>query len=396
MKTLYIGSNTEVIEGLKEYDDGNLVFSENGLKAINILKKDTEIKAVICQYDLTGNDGIYIYNQIRNELKIQNIPFVLLANEHKPQLYKEAFDKKIDDYFVIGATEPKNILLRVKQLVRIYKSTNAVKTIPDQEKYNYKFPLSKRIFDIVVASFVLLLLSPLLLIIIIAIRLESKGKVYYISQRVGRKQFDFYKLRSMKVGADKLLKELAKEKNQYNAPKIKTEKRELILCPVCNQYEEGEQCTSFKYDGKKQICENLFLKQKELDSKDNSSFIKIVDDPRITKVGKFIRNTSIDELPQLINVLKGDMSLVGNRPLPVYEAELITGDNASKRFLAPAGITGLWQVELRGKGGEMSEEERMALDNHYADYFVGKKYSLWFDIKILLRTVPALFQKSTV
>ena len=82
-----------------------------------------------------------------------------------------------------------------------------------------------------------------------------------------------------------------------------------------------------------------------------------MNDPRVTRVGKFIRNTSIDELPQLINVLKGDMSIVGNRPLPVYEAERLTSDQISKRFLAPAGLTGLWQVELRGKGGRMSEED---------------------------------------
>jgi lipopolysaccharide/colanic/teichoic acid biosynthesis glycosyltransferase len=113
-------------------------------------------------------------------------------------------------------------------------------------------------------------------------------------------------------------------------------------------------------------------------------------------VGKFIRNTSIDELPQLINVLKGDMSIVGNRPLPVYEAEMLTGDDLSKRFLAPPGITGLWQVELRGKGGKMSEEERMRLDNEYADQFKGDNYSFWYDIKLILRTIPALFQSDTV
>jgi lipopolysaccharide/colanic/teichoic acid biosynthesis glycosyltransferase len=396
MKTLYIGSNSQVIESLKELDNHSIVFSDNGLKAINILKSQNDIKAIICQYSLSGNNGIYLFKELRGELNITNIPFILLVDEHKPQLFKEAFENKIDDYFVAGATKPENILMRIEQLVRLYKNPTPVKTIPKKEKYNYKFPISKRIFDIVVASFVLLILSPLLILTVIAIRLESKGKVYYISQRVGRKQFDFYKFRSMKVGADKLLKDLAKEKNQYNAPKIKTEKRDLVLCPKCGEYEQGKQCTAFRYDGNKQICENLFLTQKELDAKENSSFIKIVDDPRITKVGKIIRNTSIDELPQLFNVLKGDMSLVGNRPLPVYEAELLTGDQLSKRFLAPAGITGLWQVELRGKGGEMSEEERMALDNHYADYFVGNKYSLWFDIKILLRTVPALFQKSTV
>jgi lipopolysaccharide/colanic/teichoic acid biosynthesis glycosyltransferase len=92
----------------------------------------------------------------------------------------------------------------------------------------------------------------------------------------------------------------------------------------------------------------LVQHSKQEAAKNNSTFVKSLMTP-VTKVGKFIRNTSIDELPQLINVLKGDMSIVGNRPLPVYEAELITGDEISKRFLAPPGITGLWQVELRGK-----------------------------------------------
>ena len=95
------------------------------------------------------------------------------------------------------------------------------------------------------------------------------------------------------------------------------------------------------------------------------TFVKIKNDPRVTKVGMFLRNTSIDELPQLINVLKGDMSIVGNRPLPLYEAEQLTSDDWGERFLAPAGITGLWQVMKRGKGS-MSEEERKALDNAYA------------------------------
>ena len=90
------------------------------------------------------------------------------------------------------------------------------------------------------------------------------------------------------------------------------------------------------------------------------------------------------------------MSIVGNRPLPVYEAELLTRGQSSKRFLAPAGITGLWQVELRGRGGNMSEEERMKLDNEYADHFIGNNYSFWYDFKLILRTVPVLFQKITV
>lgn len=119
----------------------------------------------------------------------------------------------------------------------------------------------------------------------------------------------------------------------------------------------------------------------------NAAFFKIQNDPRITRFGKFLRNTSLDEIPQLINVLKGDMSLVGNRPLPLYEAEKLTKDQIAWRFLAPAGITGLWQVTKRGRS-EMSEDERIQLDMQYA-----MNNSFLYDIKILLSTIPALLQK---
>ena len=113
-------------------------------------------------------------------------------------------------------------------------------------------------------------------------------------------------------------------------------------------------------------------------------------DPRITKVGRFIRKYSIDELPQLINILKGDMSIVGNRPLPLYEAELLTSDEHIDRFMGPAGLTGLWQVEKRGEAGKLSAEERKQLDIKYA-----KTFSFWLDIKIILKTVTAFIQKRT-
>src|SRR5690606_29601968 len=163
---------------------------------------------------------------------------------------------------------------------------------------------------------------------------------FYKSKRAGSgyKIFDFYKFRSMKADADKELSALS-GLNQYGG---------------------------------------------------TSAFVKIKNDPRITRLGAFLRNTSIDELPQLFNVLKGDMSLVGNRPLPLYEAQQLTSDEWSMRFLGPAGITGLWQVTKRGRG-EMSDEERRQLDNDYAKHF-----SVWMDLKILLKTVPALFQKEAV
>lgn len=85
----------------------------------------------------------------------------------------------------------------------------------------------------------------------------------------------------------------------------------------------------------------------------------------MTKVGRIIHKFSIDELPQLFNILRGDMSIVGNRPLPLYEAEKLTADEYIDRFIAPAGLTGLWQVERRGMGGKMSAEERKQLDITY-------------------------------
>ncbi len=123
---------------------------------------------------------------------------------------------------------------------------------------------------------------------------------------------------------------------------------------------------------------------------DKKAFVKINNDPRITKVGQFIRNTSIDELPQLFNILLGDMSLVGNRPLPLYEAEKLTTDATIGRFLAPAGLTGLWQVTERGKAG-MSAESRCDLDIEYA-----LKHNFWLDMKILFKTPLAALQHENV
>ncbi|MEM6321405.1 MAG: sugar transferase [Bacteroidota bacterium] len=204
----------------------------------------------------------------------------------------------------------------------------------------YQMPIGKRIFDVLVASFLLLLLSPLFLILAILIKVESKGNVFYYSKRVGTgyQVFDFIKFRSMQNGADKKLGLLVNA-NSYGSPETA------------------------------------------------STFFKMRDDPRVTLVGKFIRKTSIDELPQLINVLRGEMSIVGNRPLPLYEAQKLTCDDWSKRFMAPAGLTGLWQVDKRGKDN-LPAEERIRLDMSYAD-----SYSFLMDLKIMLRTLPAMLQR---
>ncbi len=202
---------------------------------------------------------------------------------------------------------------------------------------------SKRMFDILISSFLLIACLPLLLLIAIAIRLESKGPIFYTALRAGRgfKLFDFYKFRTMEVGADKKVEALSH----------------------LNQYGENES---------------------------GAKFLKIYNDPRVTKVGKFLRNTSLDELPQLLNVLKGDMSLVGNRPLPLYEASTLTTDESVERFMAPAGITGLWQVKKRSNF-DMSAEERINLDISYA-----RNNNFMYDIWIIAQTPGALFQKTNV
>lgn len=201
----------------------------------------------------------------------------------------------------------------------------------------------RRFVDIIISLSLILLLLPLFVLIAIVVKLESKGPIFYISKRAGKgyRIFNFYKFRTMHLGADSQREELEK----------------LNLYSLKNS---------------------------------SARFFKIKNDPRITKVGAFLRNTSLDELPQLFNVLTGDMSIVGNRPLPLYEAATLTTNEWAERFMAPAGITGLWQIKKRGRD-KMSVEERINLDIDYA-----KNNDVFKDLWIIVKTPAALFQKTNV
>lgn len=384
---LYIGGDVRTIKPFEESDLFTISVKENSLKAINYLADNDDVDVIFSEVHIPGIDGIETYKLLQSKKINPEIPFILIAHEFEPKVFQDAVNNKVDDLYRVPL-DLERLYQRISFLKR-YKKNHSRAREESPKQQQYRIPPIKRTFDILFASVVLLLLSPVFLFTALAIRLESKGKVTYKSKRVGTgyNVFDFYKFRSMYTGADKKLKEL-EHLNQYRGAKEEQEDQNNLStsCPRCEEL--GKPCSPILYIGGQEICEYQYLKQKS--SKSQSAFVKFKDDPRITKVGKVIRKTSIDELPQLLNVIKGDMSIVGNRPLPLYEAELLTSDGWSERFLGPAGITGLWQVHKRGKS-EMSEEERKALDNQYA-----RNNSFWLDIKIILMTIPALFQKENV
>lgn len=193
------------------------------------------------------------------------------------------------------------------------------------------YSVTKRLIDIVGSLCGIILLSPLFLIVAILIKLEDpKGKVFFAQERNGKypKTFKMYKFRSMVHNAEDLLKDLM-DRNEQTGP-----------------------------------------------------VFKINDDPRITKVGKFIRKTSIDELPQLFNVLKGDMSLVGPRPPIPHEVEQYNSYQMQRLAVKP-GLTCIWQVSGRNNIGF---DEWVEMDIEYI-----KTRNLWLDIKLIFKTVGVLF-----
>ncbi|WP_462399564.1 sugar transferase [Lacticaseibacillus pantheris] len=193
------------------------------------------------------------------------------------------------------------------------------------------YKVTKRLMDIIGSCIALVLFSPIILYIVIAIKLEDRGPVLYKQTRVGKdgQEFELWKFRSMVQGADKIKGELADQ----------------------NEIEDGP-------------------------------MFKMKDDPRITKTGKFIRHHSLDEVPQFVNILKGDMSLVGPRPaLPKEVAEY--SDHDRERLQVIPGLTGLWQVSGRSK---LTFAQMVDLDLQYID-----KRSVLFDLQIIMKTFFQMF-----
>jgi lipopolysaccharide/colanic/teichoic acid biosynthesis glycosyltransferase len=343
-----------------------------------------EVVAIISKSEILGSYGTNIIEILDNK-EFSRVPVFLLVAHFNDNLRDIAMSGRIADVFEFPLIAD-DIEKRVNFIINNWNSLKI--PFKREENSSYKTPIGKRVFDILFSGIILLLLSPLFLIVYLIIKIGSPGPAFYYSYRVGTgyRIFKFYKFRSMYINADKRLQDL-KHLNQYDGastivsePEVKVKE---TLCADCLAY---GRCQFPLYADNTTMCEKEYNKS----STAGSAFIKIKDDPRVTKIGNFIRNSSIDELPQLWNVLIGNMSIVGNRPLPLYEAEKLTTDKYSLRFNAPAGITGLWQVEKRGKSG-MSEEERLLLDNSYA-----LNHSFKNDLVVILKTVPALLQKENV
>jgi exopolysaccharide biosynthesis polyprenyl glycosylphosphotransferase len=193
--------------------------------------------------------------------------------------------------------------------------------------------MAKQIIDVVGASVALLAALPILLIIALAVKLTSPGPVFFRQERSGLNgsPFTLYKFRTMVTNAEQLQHELA-AMNEMSGP-----------------------------------------------------VFKVTDDPRITKLGKFLRKYSLDELPQLINVARGEMSLVGPRPLPVNEVKRFNDLAHRRRLSVKPGLTCIWQIKGRNKISDFKDWVR--LDLEYID-----SWTLWLDFKILLLTVPAVLR----
>jgi exopolysaccharide biosynthesis polyprenyl glycosylphosphotransferase len=200
--------------------------------------------------------------------------------------------------------------------------------------------LLKRVFDLVGAAFLIVLLSPLLLLCALLVRLSSPGPVLFVQKRVGRRgrEFSFYKFRTM-------------------TEKARDKTHQKVMERVIREGEAPAQ------DGKAPV-------------------FKMTDDPRITPLGRYLRRFSLDELPQLLNVLRGDMSLVGPRPALPYEVAMYS-ERARRRLDVFPGITGLWQVSGRNR---LSFDAMIDLDIRYME-----NWSLGLDLRILAKTVVAVF-----
>jgi lipopolysaccharide/colanic/teichoic acid biosynthesis glycosyltransferase len=317
---------------------------------------------VVLDVMMPGMDGWETYKNVK---AISNTPVLFLSALNDIESIAHGFDLGAADY-IVKPFLPTDLRFRVSQALEQTQSPDDLqpeaktKIEDDGQDIPHLSPIYrvvKRALDIIISSAALLALSPILLLSALLIKLESPGPVIYSQKRLGLntesepgsgsrklREFNFYKLRTMVVEAKPDL-HLA-----YVDAYIRNDKTELA----------------------------------NIQGQDSSSR-KLLNDPRVTRVGKFLRRSSLDEVPQLWNVIKGDMSLVGPRPALAYEVEMYQPWHR-KRLAAKPGVTGLWQVTSRSSA-EFDEMVRM-------DLWYLEHQSLRLDLEILLKTPKAVFSLS--
>ncbi|HCV16363.1 MAG TPA: sugar transferase [Rikenellaceae bacterium] len=382
-----MGKESEIINHFHSILKDNIFFTQNCSEAEQIIREQQKMNnlplIVFCE---KGYLNTYLVEIERLKKAIPRSYFVLITKkleEDEITLYQKM---GFNDTVLPNISEGN--LMNVVEFVANHQDV-IIASLKEQKLDIYKCPLWKRAFDIIFSLCAIIILLPLLIVVSLAIIVESRGPAVYKSKRVGSNYivFDFFKFRSMYKDADKRLKEFM-EHNQYKEADVSSyyDYVDEVTIPLTTQIHEKE---TLYYSDDQVVKESDFLNEQRTRNKEN--FIKYENDPRITKIGRVIRKYSIDELPQLLNILKGDMSVVGNRPLPLYEAEKLTSDNYIDRFMGPSGLTGLWQVEKRGDSGKLSPEQRKQLDIFYA-----KNYSISMDLKIIFKTFTAFIQKENV
>lgn len=382
---IYIGRDSKTIELFSKLNVGVFYAVPNcskAIKAVDKIREKYDIALFFEQVDLSKDIADVRYMRKKYPGLYMVLVMDSLSKEEAAQYLKAGINNTIKFEMTHEALTDLSTFLKRRKQQKIKDLQLKAQNIKA-----FRLPLWKRIFDILFSGMAILCLSPLLIFTALAIRLESKGAVIYKSKRVGSNYqiFDFLKFRSMYTDADKHLKDF----NALNQYQQEEEEEEDIWGEESCVSEEADEEEILLISDDFVISEEDYIHKKSKEK--SNAFVKLENDPRITKIGRFIRKYSIDELPQLINILKGDMSIVGNRPLPLYEAELLTSDEHIDRFMGPAGLTGLWQVEKRGEAGKLSAEERKQLDIQYA-----KNFSFGLDIKIILKTVTAFVQKENV
>ena len=386
---IYIGNKRVIIDHLSKVTGGMFVAVSSPQKAAKVIDGIRDRYNISILYEQTESPEADCFELSYLRKRYPRVYITLVTEVLKPENRKAYLQAGVNNTLPPHAEEESiqrmNVYLRARKDSKLKEFSETHRKVLN----TFRLPMWKRTFDILFAGTAVIILSPLLIGTAIAVRAESKGRVIYKSQRVGSNYqiFNFLKFRSMYTNADKRLKEL-NALNQYQIEEVENsdEGPEIRFDDLSGTPDEEE---NLLISDDFVISEEDFIKKKEK-TKQNT-FVKIENDPRVTRVGRFIRKYSIDELPQLFNILKGDMSIVGNRPLPLYEAELLTSDAYIDRFMAPAGLTGLWKVEKRGGAGKMSAEERKQLDIKYA-----RDFSFWLDMKIIFKTLTAFVQKENV